>query len=144
MTARENIVTAARGWLGVRWQHQGRTRHGIDCAGLIVCVGLDLGLFREIPPADYPRRPNGTFLPRMRASELTEIRPGEAQPGDVLAFTTQAEACHCGILAELYGQPSVVHAHVGRRKVCEELVAHIPAEIGIATHAFRYPRIEEV
>jgi cell wall-associated NlpC family hydrolase len=33
------IVSAARSWLGVPWRHQGRTRQGVDCAGLVVLVG---------------------------------------------------------------------------------------------------------
>ena len=37
------IVAAARTWLGVPWRHQGRTRQGVDCAGLVVLVGRGLG-----------------------------------------------------------------------------------------------------
>lgn len=32
------LVAQARTWLGVRWQHQGRSRAGVDCAGLVVEV----------------------------------------------------------------------------------------------------------
>jgi cell wall-associated NlpC family hydrolase len=38
------IIAAARSWLGVPWRHQGRTRQGVDCAGLVVLVGRGLGL----------------------------------------------------------------------------------------------------
>jgi cell wall-associated NlpC family hydrolase len=44
MTMREQIVEEARKYLGVRFRHQGRTVAGIDCAGLILNVGNDLGL----------------------------------------------------------------------------------------------------
>ena len=38
------IIAAARAWLGVPWRHQGRTRQGVDCAGLVVLVGREFGL----------------------------------------------------------------------------------------------------
>lgn len=144
MVARADIVAAARTWIGVRWQHQGRTRHGIDCIGLPVVVALGLGLIDAMPAANYPRRPDGTFLARFRASGLIEILPNQVQSGDVLVFTAGTMACHSAILAELYGQPSVIHAHAAGRKVREELLAQIPATIGIVTHAFSLPNVVEI
>ena len=33
---RREIVDAARNWVGVPYRHQGRTRNGIDCVGLLL------------------------------------------------------------------------------------------------------------
>ena len=44
MVTRTDIVAAARGWLGVPWRHQGRSRAGVDCVGLVVVVCRSLGL----------------------------------------------------------------------------------------------------
>lgn len=143
MVTRDDIVAAARTWIGVRWQHQGRTRHGIDCIGLPAVVAFELGLIAALPAADYPRRPNGTFLTRFRASGLAEIRPAEAGAGDLVVFTAGTMACHCGIRAAMYGRPSIVHAHAAGRRVREELLAEIPATLGIVTHAFQFPNLTE-
>lgn len=143
MVTRAEIVVEARTWVGVRWQHQGRTRHGIDCVGLPAVVAFDLGLIDTMPESGYPRRPNGTFLARFRESGLTEIRPAAAAPGDLVVFTAGTMACHCGIRAEMYGRPSVIHAHAAGRSVREELLAEIPATIGIVTHAFALPNFTE-
>lgn len=55
-----SLITAEfRSWLGVPWVHQGRTRHGIDCAGLIVCALGNLGLLPRgfVDPIAYGREP---------------------------------------------------------------------------------------
>ena len=57
------VVAAGRCYTGVRWHHQGRTRAGLDCAGLIIRTAHDLGL-SEFDLADYGRLPDG------RMSEL--------------------------------------------------------------------------
>lgn len=33
-----NVVNEARTWIGVPWVHQGRSRDGVDCAGLVIEV----------------------------------------------------------------------------------------------------------
>lgn len=40
----ERIVAQARTYLGVPFHHAGRSRAGLDCAGLLLCVARDLGL----------------------------------------------------------------------------------------------------
>jgi cell wall-associated NlpC family hydrolase len=45
MLDRQHIVDTARGWLGVPYRHQGRRKDkGVDCVGLIIGVGAELGL----------------------------------------------------------------------------------------------------
>lgn len=143
MATRVDIVERARDWLDVRWQHQGRTRHGVDCVGLIAVVALDLGLIAELPPPNYPRRPNGSFLTRFRETALSEIRPADANMGDVVVFTAVTNQCHCGILADREGRRTVIHAHAGGRKVREECLSDIPSTVGIVSHAFEMPGLAE-
>lgn len=56
MIARETVVAEARRWLDVRWEHQGRSAHGLDCVGLVVMVCRALGL-SAYDLAAYPREP---------------------------------------------------------------------------------------
>jgi cell wall-associated NlpC family hydrolase len=58
MPGRTDIVAAARTYLGVPWRHQGRTRAGLDCAGLIVMVARDLAL-SDYDSTAYGRRAQG-------------------------------------------------------------------------------------
>lgn len=54
-----DVTKEFRSWVGVPWIHQGRNRHGIDCAGLIVCALGNLKLLPERfeDPRAYGREP---------------------------------------------------------------------------------------
>jgi cell wall-associated NlpC family hydrolase len=116
---RAQVVSEARGWLGVPFRHQGRTRAGLDCVGLLVVVGRALGL----PAYDvtgYTRRAQGMgFIEHFRAN-LEEVAPGSARFGDVLVFVETVYPCHTGIMSERHGVPHLIHAHAPRRLVLEE------------------------
>ena len=73
------VVAAARGWIGVPYLHQGRSRSGIDCIGLVLQVAREAG----IGPADLDFRRYGRMPQReMIEAELPRwCAPGEAQAG---------------------------------------------------------------
>lgn len=112
-------MAEARSWLGVPWAHQGRTRLGIDCAGLVIMVARGLGI-SEYDTTNYQRRTNGHgFLEHFRAN--MDQRPvADARPGDVLLFRDKQFPCHSAIVALRDGVPTIVHAHALRRMVVEE------------------------
>lgn len=141
MTNRQQIIEEALTWEGVPWKHQGRGRSGIDCAGLPILVGMELGL-TTANPTNYPRRPDGTFINYFK-EHLEQIMVSEAQPGDVAVFsgTDHSHVCHCGIIAIKYEQLSVIHAHAQRRKVIHERVEEARTVVGRIVHAFRYPGV---
>jgi len=126
------VVAAARTWLGVPWRHQGGTRRGVDCAGLVVLVGRDLGL-ADYDTTAYGRWPEGHgFVTSFRAAVDGMPLP-QAGPGDVLVFADAAYPCHCSFLTEKLGQPHLLHAHALRRKVIEEPYAgEWPAKVKFA------------
>lgn len=116
---RHRVVEEARGWLQVRWLHQGRTRHGIDCAGLVVMVARALGL-SEYDATNYQRRTTGTLFLKHFSDNMDRKPVQNATPGDVLLFRDGAYPCHASIVAERDGALTIVHAHAPRRKVIEE------------------------
>lgn len=112
MPIREDIVSEARKYLGVRFQHQGRTQHGIDCVGLVVVVGKTLGLLNA-DRVGYSRRPFNDELPKFMLEEFVSV--DEALPGDILTFDFGPGVSHAGIVT-----PSgLIHAYASKRKVVE-------------------------
>lgn len=132
----ETLITEARSWLGVPWRHQGRSRAGVDCVGLLVCVARALGL-SDYDCTGYSRRPQGQgFVSHFRAV-LDPLPLPEASSGDVLVFADGRYPCHCGFLSHRHGVPHLLHAHALRRKVIEEPYAgEWPGKIKFA---FRFP-----
>lgn len=121
-----DIVDTARDCIGVRWRHQGRSLHGLDCAGLIIYVAKQTGRIPQdsFPgPTDYGRRPDGRriFSKAFGLSGCEEIGFVSKQAGDILIFNENRFACHVGILTE---KETIIHAYAPRKKVLEEMFNH--------------------
>lgn len=115
---RAQIVAAARGWIGVRWKHQGRSRAGVDCIGLAVCVRADLGL-DHLDAAGYGRTAEDERMLDFCRQHMRPVAMAQIQPGDVLVMA-QADQRHMAIVADYPGGGlSLVHAYAGVRSVVE-------------------------
>jgi NlpC/P60 family putative phage cell wall peptidase len=105
MVSRNDIVAAARSWIGTPYRHQGALKGvGCDCLGLLVGMWREVtGEAAEAPPpytrdwAEAQRRE--TFAEAARRHML-EIAPAMAREGDVVLFRWRAHlpAKHAGIL----------------------------------------------
>lgn len=132
------IVGTARSYIGVPWRHQGRTRRGIDCVGLIIRVGREVGVM-DYDVSSYQRRTVGVeFLHHFRAA-MDEVGIRGMAPGDVLVLRDGVYPCHSAILASKDGRSTIVHAHALRRGVVEEYLDEDGWRAKLAA-AFRYRR----
>ncbi len=122
MPNRDDIVVAARSWLGTRWVHQGRTRRGIDCAGLIVMVGRELEILSYDDKVNYQRHTHGQDFMKPFKKHMDQKPIPDARPGDVLLFRDHAYPCHSSIVAERRHKPTIIHAYAQERIVTEELL----------------------
>ena len=145
MATRAEVVAEARTWIGAPWIDKGRTRHGIDCAGLPIMVAHALGL-SDFDVRTYPRTGRAhLFLEQFR--ENTDLKPvDEMKPGDMLTFRQGIYSCHCAIVSEReYDRGrlvlSIIHAHELRRRVMEEPIDDYWR--GIVTGCFAYRGIED-
>jgi NlpC/P60 family putative phage cell wall peptidase len=94
-----DVIACARLFLGTPYAHQGRViGHGVDCAGLVICVAHKCGL-SSFDLTSYGRQPDpGQMLPLLR-EHLDLVRRMEMRPGDVLSFAYwQGRVQHLGIL----------------------------------------------
>ena len=128
----DSIVAEARTWLGVPWRHQGRSRTGVDCAGLVIQVARALEL-ADYDTTAYSRRPQGQGFVAHFQAQMDGVAIPQAQAGDVLIFADQAYPCHCGFLTEWRDRPHLLHAHATRRQVIEEpYTGEWPAKVKFA------------
>jgi len=113
---RDEIVSAARAWIGTPYRHQAATLGaGCDCLGLLRGVWRDL---YGVEPMDVPNyradwRDGRHADELMSAAErLLVLAGGEPKRGQVVMFRLSAAALpkHCGIMA---GDARFIHAQEG-------------------------------
>lgn len=104
MLTRKQITDEVKRYIDTPMSHRGRLcGGGIDCIGLVVCVGMAFGVV--LPKEDD--NSYGLFLPpevllgRLRNSRFKEIPCKEAQPGDIVCFSLLGQG-HCGFITD-YG-----------------------------------------
>lgn len=114
---RSRIVREAKHFVGVRFVHQGRTCHGVDCAGLLYCV------FNSVIGIDddysmYPAKQTSAMVFRRMRNYADRIPKPEAGPGDVILMHFQGSSTHLGILTDT----GVVHADDRMGRVIEHSI----------------------
>lgn len=118
MIERADFIAAARGWLGVPFKHQGRSRAGVDCAGFVICLARELGLV----PADfdingYRRVPDGTML---EACHQTLQPAAGIDDAHVLVLRFSVQPQHVAIpVPYRHGGTALLHALQQARGVVE-------------------------
>jgi cell wall-associated NlpC family hydrolase len=110
VTTADDVVTAARSWLGVPFRHQGRDRRGIDCVGLPVVILQELGAVEsDFEIRDYPRTP---FQGNLEARILAHCTPlTDYVPGCLVAIKWQRSLAHVAIHTDTN---TLIHAY-GRK-----------------------------
>ena len=148
-----DIVAEARDWIGTRWVHQASVKGvGVDCVGLALGVGLNLGLFSVDLVLDAPetrelfaygREPTTAQSMAGCQAFLSPIELDALQLGDVVLLTFNGQASHLGILGDYpAGGHSLIHAFVQARRVVEARFDESWASR--LASAWRYPGIEAI
>lgn len=128
-----SVVNEARLWLGTRFHHQGRvkaTEHhqgGCDCIGLIIGVAKNLELISPITgkpltlydQQGYSRYPDGVALQQAMAACLPEIAVTELEPGDILLLKFEENPQHVAIVSDYGDKLGIIHCYAQARKVVE-------------------------
>lgn len=111
---RGQIVATARGWLGTPWVHQQHAKkRGCDCAGFMLGVVHELGMFLDVEQGSYGYVADGTMEPFLDSKLLRVPRNG-LKPGDIALFKMGRLQRHLGFIVEIDGQMGVLHCDRGR------------------------------
>jgi NlpC/P60 family putative phage cell wall peptidase len=114
---RDEIVAAARAWIGTPYHHQASVRGvGTDCLGLVRGIWRDLyGTDAEVPPAysrDWAEANNREAMLEAASRHLKAIPVMAIGPGDVIVFRLRQGfvAKHAAIVASA---STMIHAMEG-------------------------------
>lgn len=144
------VVTSARGWLGTRFHHQGRLKKnaahkgGVDCLGLLVGVAKELNLrapdgapLASFDELSYPHNPDAARLLAKLAEVLVSIPVTQLIPGDIVLLRVDGMPQHLAIISAMGDTLGIIHAYAPAHAVVEHgLDAFWEANI---TAAFRVP-----
>jgi cell wall-associated NlpC family hydrolase len=130
MTTRAEVIAEARSWLGVPWVHQGRSRAGVDCLGLLLGVARALHL-SDFEFRNYNLFNNPSMLFDLCDEHMDRVDLQRAQPGDVAAISYPHVPHHLAFLGDYrHGDLSLIHAlNLGKCQVVEHGLAHWRARI---------------
>lgn len=129
----DEIVSCGRSWIGTRFAHQGRLKKTETHAGGVDCLGLLIGVAKELDikdangaaiglqdTRDYTRTPDTKRLYEALLHTLQQKPIGAAQAGDIVLLNIQNSPQHLGILSTLDGGTmGIIHAYAQARKVVE-------------------------
>lgn len=124
----QQFALAAREYLGVPFVHQGRSKQGVDCAGLILCALQDCGWEAQGLTAvltEYGRMPDTGTVKEALMQECVSVEFEDLQVGDLVGFgwrVGSGEAVHLAIVTDVQPEQTLIlHNHylMGNRKVSE-------------------------
>lgn len=113
---RAEIVRTALSFIGTPWRHQGRSRTGCDCIGLVAAIADELGALPadfEVPA--YRRQPTAELL-NYFDRYMTRIATTAVKEGSVAIFSFYGTPHHAGIIVNS-SATDIVHAFATRKKV---------------------------
>lgn len=135
MITGKDIVSAARGWLGTPFLHQGRLKgKGCDCVGLAKGVAVELDI-KVGDYLNYTRHPDPQLMLRLLRENLEEITVEEAKEGDLYYMYFVNDPTHIAIKTD----KGIIHSHLRVGKVVEQSLNKVWMKRIVK--AFRYPGV---
>lgn len=157
MYNKQDIVAEARKWLGTNFHHQGRIKKcstnkgGCDCIGLVIGIIRDLELpstFKRkngetIPLYDfdytnYSAQPSGAKMLELIGQHFTPIDISDAVPGDLMVFRFGSNPQHVGVVGDyVHGGLSIIHTYASANKVVEHHLSKNWLGRAVAAYSFK-------
>ncbi len=127
MITSHDIIALARGYVGVRFAHQGRGRDGVDCLGLLIAVADECGLEFDGKPSSaldvpqYGSRPDVVALKQKLDAHLTPITRADVRPADIVVLKIDGSPQHLALITDypMAEEMGMIHAYAPARKVVE-------------------------
>lgn len=110
----KGLIEEARTWIGVRFRHQGRSRAGVDCVGILGNSANARGMVFELP-TDYDMRVDPERLIAYLRQRLAEVPVSRMVPGDILLIRYGGRSTHLALRTD----KGILHASTEFKKVVE-------------------------
>lgn len=130
----EQLLTAARSYIGTPFRHQGRLPGlGLDCAGLVVAAVKECGLNCD-DVAGYGRSPYRGLLEKTLQAQKILQPIADPELGAILLFKIRHDPQHLALCA---GE-TIVHSYETIGRVVEERLTPFWLDRLVACYRVRY------
>lgn len=143
------IVEEARSWLGTKFKHQGRVKKtdidlgGCDCLGLIVGVAKNLKLkslsnqpLELFDQNSYAKLLTSNMLLKQLDQLLLKVEVEHIMPGDVILLKVNNWPQHLAIISAI--EPiTIIHSYIQARKIVQQHLPKAWFENIVAVYRFR-------
>lgn len=121
-----DVVAEAKTWLGTKFHHQGYSKAGADCIGLVCGVALALGIqgaqeWKDGPYHAYGRPPQPRFLIETADRFLDRADVYDLRLADILVMSFEREPMHFALVSSL-DPLYVIHSLYGVGRVVEHRI----------------------
>ncbi len=154
----QEIVTQARTWLGTKYHHQGRLKKstkgagGVDCIGLIVGVCKELGIqdgagipISEYDQTGYALYPEGKRLEQAVLKHLRLVPAEKMRPGDILLFKIFKEPQHVGLVSDYVdGGFGIIHCNSRSGAVVEHVLSDTWQRMIVGVYRFKNKQLVKI
>ncbi|MBL8186597.1 MAG: hypothetical protein JNK38_01245 [Acidobacteria bacterium] len=141
IATRDAFLAECRSFLGVKWQHQGRSEQGIDCVGLLIVPAIRLQILQPNQDVtNYPRQPDGEQLSALLHQHCRRLLDWKtAQIADILAIKFADQPQHVAIVTAPYHSQwgfHVIHAF-GNSEMGGSVIEHRLDDVWLKSHRAR-------
>ena len=151
---RQEIVNAARSYIGLRWVHMGRDRfNGVDCAGLLALLCQDFGVEYYDHFGTYDLLSDGETLEKTLGKTFVLSDSLSFGLGDVFVFGIETLAPkdraneypqHIGIISDIREKRNKMIHSCNKRSIMKTVETPIPPKwVRDACAVFRFPGVED-
>jgi hypothetical protein len=91
-----------------RVAHRGRSRHAVDCVGLVIVALSELGIDVDEQATTYGKIPDADLLSGCLARYAFPVGYDDRMPGDLLQLWHGERARHLAVLTSRRGESNVV------------------------------------
>lgn len=111
MNQTEEFIIKCREMIGTPFKHRGRTKNGVDCAGLVVYVFGQMNKY-VYDLKSYGREPHKDGLRQYVQKNLGMPINKPYLPGDIVLMKFNNDPHHIGVLADYnFGGLSLIHSY---------------------------------
>ena len=115
MTSHEQLLNAARKYIGVPFKWHGRDYRGLDCCGLLLKAANDV-FGTNYDFHNYGETLNSLIVFKAIKEWTIRINPSEAINGDIILALWNRQSVHFGFITPI----GILQADYQRKKVIEE------------------------